>query len=278
MSKLNLYETSWTDIVFENRNKEYGAYYLRQENTKTTFFALLMGVSLLTAAISIPMIYNYLNPGHDTIIDHLIPESETVVVTKFDAYVPPKTEEEAPMPKVTQPVTENINTNTQLINPEIVQASLATTEKIATNDELKNITDNTVVNTGGTGVGTGTSTGTAIVETPSIPTNAILNSAVLDKKPEFPGGINKFYNYVGNNFEKPDLDSEVTIRVSVSFVIEKDGSMTDIKVLKDPGYGLGTEAIRVLKSLKTKWTPGILDGKAVRTAYNLPITIKTEME
>jgi len=275
MSKLNLYETSWTDIVFENRNKEYGAYYLRQENTKTTFFALLMGISLLTGVICIPMIYNYLNPGHDTIIDRLIPESETVVVTKFDTYEPPKTDQEASMPKVTEPITHEINTAQQLTNPIITHPTEATTEPIATNDELKNIPDNTVGNTGGTGVGTGTSTGTAIVETPSIPTNAILNSAVLDKKPEFPGGINKFYNYVGNNFEKPDLDSEIAIRVSVSFVIEKDGSMTDIKVLKDPGYGLGAEAIRVLKSLKTKWSPGILDGKAVRTSYNLPITIQT---
>ncbi|MNT81451.1 Gram-negative bacterial tonB protein [compost metagenome] len=60
----------------------------------------------------------------------------------------------------------------------------------------------------------------------------------------------------------------------MSFVIEKDGSMTDIQVKKDPGYGLGKEAVRVLKSLKTKWSPGMMQGKAVRTAYNLPITIQ----
>lgn len=274
MSKLNLYETSWTDIVFENRNKEYGAYYLRQENTKTSFFALFMGVSLLTAALCVPMIYNNLNPDRGTIISCPITEIDPVVVSDFDAYVPPKTEEEAPMPKVTQPITENNNTNLQLINPVIVQAAAATQETIAVNDQLKNITDNSTANTGGTGVGTETSTGTG-VETPSIPNNTIMNSAVLDKKPEFPGGINKFYTYVGNNFEKPELDSEMVIRVSVSFVIEKDGSMTDIRVLRDPGYGLGAEAIRVLKSLKTKWSPGILDGKAVRTSYNLPITIQT---
>nr|WP_315157673.1 energy transducer TonB [uncultured Flavobacterium sp.] len=275
MSKLNLYETSWTNIVFENRNKEYGAYHLRQENTKTTFFALFMGVSLLTAAISVPVIYNYLNPNQGTTVSCPIAESEPVVVSEFDAYVPPKTEEEAPMPKVTQPITENTDIAQQLTNPIITHPTEATTEPIATNDALKNITDNSTASTGGTGVGTGTSTGTSTVETPSIPTNAILNSAVLDKKPEFPGGINKFYTYVGNNFEKPEIDSEMAIRVSVSFVIEKDGSMTDIRVIKDPGYGLGAEAIRVLKSLKTKWSPGILDGKAVRTSYNLPITIQT---
>ncbi|MBF4470385.1 energy transducer TonB [Flavobacterium sp. HJJ] len=276
MSKLNLYETSWTDIVFENRNKEYGAYHLRQENTKTTFFALFMGVSLLTAAISIPMIYNYLNPGNP--ITNIVPDLPPIVVVDLvDPIVPNETKpEEAAMPAVEEPIAQNINTDQQLINPIITHSTEATIEPIATNEQLKNTTDNSTAVPGGTGVGTGTSAGTGTgAEAPSVPTNAIMNSAVLDKKPEFPGGINKFYTYVGNNFEKPELDSEMVIRVSVSFVIEKDGSMTDIKVLKDPGYGLGTEAIRVLKSLKTKWSPGILDGKAVRTSYNLPITIQT---
>jgi protein TonB len=275
MSKLNLYETSWTDIVFENRNKEYGAYHLRQENAKTSLFALFIGASLLTAAVSIPMVYNYLNPEHR--ITTIIPDLPPVEVSAFDPIVPIETKpEEAPMPKVTQPITENIITQQQLTNPIITHPTEATTEPIATNEALKNITDNSTANTGGTGVGTGTSTGTGTgVDAPSVPNNTIMNSAVLDKKPEFPGGINKFYTYVGNNFEKPELDSEMAIRVSVSFVIEKDGSMTDIRVIKDPGYGLGAEAIRVLKSLKTKWSPGILDGKAVRTSYNLPITIQT---
>jgi protein TonB len=57
-------------------------------------------------------------------------------------------------------------------------------------------------------------------------------------------------------------------------VIEKDGSMTNIHVKRDPGYGLGKEAIRVLKSLRTKWTPGIINSKPVRTAYDLPITVQ----
>ncbi len=72
MSKLNLYETSWTDIVFENRNKEYGAYNLRQENTKTTMFALFMGVLLLASAISVTLVYNFLNPEHQ--IPTLMPD------------------------------------------------------------------------------------------------------------------------------------------------------------------------------------------------------------
>lgn len=92
--------------------------------------------------------------------------------------------------------------------------------------------------------------------------------------PEFPGGINKFYNYIGKNFETPEVNGESSIRIYVSFVVEKDGSMSNIQVKNDPGYGLGNEAVRVLKSMKTKWSPGMMGTKPVRTSYNLPITIQ----
>jgi protein TonB len=274
MSKLSIYETNWIDLVFENRNREYGAYSLRQENTKTSLFALFIGALLLTTAISIPMVYNYINPEHR--IPSLVPDIPVVLVD-LNTYVLPHDEtkiEETVLPKIKMPITENINTNDQLTNPEIVQSTLATPD-IATNTELKNTTNYNTVGTVSTGLGATTSTGTnSGSSTSGITDNTIVSSSALDKMPEFPGGIKKFYSYVGNNFENPEIDSESAIQVSVSFVIEKDGSMTDIKVIKDPGYGLGTEAIRVLKSLRTKWAPGMIDGKAVRTAYNLPITIK----
>ena len=271
MSKLNIYETSWIDLVFENRNKEYGAYHLRQENTKTSLFALFMGVLLLTSAICIPMVYNFMNPDHR--IPSLVPDLPPIVVADVDPYVLPETKVEEVIPQIKNPITEK-NTSTQLINPEIVQAAAATPETIASNIDLKTNPSDNSSGPASSGVGTTPSAGTAVVSTSSIPDITIHNSNAVDKMPEFPGGIKKFYTYVGNNFEKPELESENAIRVSVSFVIEKDGSMTDIKVLKDPGYGLGAEAIRVLKSLKTKWSPGMFEGKAVRTSYNLPITIQ----
>jgi protein TonB len=274
MSKLNLYQTSWIDVVFENRNKEYGAYHLRQENTKTSLFALFIGVLLLTSAISVPVIYNYLNPEHK--IPTLVPDLPPVIVSHFDPYVPPQAKtEEAAMPEVKKPITQNTNTAAQLTNPKVVSATEATKIDIIPNTEIQSIPSSNVAGTTGIGTGTPTSTGTNTgTSSAGITETAIVSSTALDKLPEFPGGINKFYSYVGNNFEKPELESETVIRVYVAFVIEKDGSMTDIRVLKDPGYGLGREAIRVLKSLKTKWTPGILDSKPVRTAYNLPITIQ----
>ncbi|WP_431242965.1 energy transducer TonB [Flavobacterium sp. P21] len=167
--------------------------------------------------------------------------------------------------------------NTQLTNPVVTTAAQATPD-IATNVENHAVVDNT---TGGDGTITNVlpgSGGEGNVSDPAPVDNTPVNSAILDKMPGFPGGMDKFYSYVGNNFRRPELDAEMTLKVYVSFVIEKDGSITDIMVQKDPGYGMGKEAIRVLKSLKTKWTPGILNGKPVRTAYNLPITIKTQPE
>ena len=58
-----------------------------------------------------------------------------------------------------------------------------------------------------------------------------------------------------------------------SFVVEKDGSMSNFKIIRDPGYGMGDETLRVLKLCKTKWKPGIIDGLPVRASYNLPLTI-----
>ena len=272
MSKLNIYETSWTDLVFENRNKEYGAYHLRQENNKTTLLAFFIGILLLTAASTIPIIYNYLNPDHP--IPSLVPDLPPIVLVDLDTYVIPQARPEAlVIPQVKSPITD-VNTDKQLINPQIVEAALSTPDNIATNAEIKNTTDSSTASTTGTAIGTTPSTGSAVVSSPAISDTTILTSNMVDKMPEFPGGIKKFYTYVGNNFERTEIETENAIRVSVSFVVEKDGSMTDIKVLKDPGYGLGAEAIRVLKSLKTKWSPGMYEGKAVRTSYNLPITIQ----
>lgn len=275
MSKSNIYETTWTDLVFENKNKEYGAYQLRQENSKTTVTALFMGLLFLAGIGSVSMLINKLK-GQPDPIETEPTFTEPMTPVTIDPYVKPATPEPIAPPQqsaATPPIT-----STQLINPVVTSVDQATPDVIAPNTDNAPVVDNTSAGTG-TVVNTLPSTGSSGSGTEMAPpTNDPVNSAVLDKMPEFPGGMAKFYSYVGNNFNRPELDVERTLKVYVSFVIERDGSITDIKVLNDPGYGLGKEAIRVLKSIKAKWTPGILNGKTVRTAYNLPITIKTEVD
>lgn len=105
------------------------------------------------------------------------------------------------------------------------------------------------------------------------PADEALNVVGLTKQPEYPGGIQEFYSYINKNFTIPDIKENKTLKIYISFVIEKDGSMSSIKVLRDPGHGAGEEAVRVLKSVPEKWIPGEMDGKTVRSNYTLPITL-----
>lgn len=104
--------------------------------------------------------------------------------------------------------------------------------------------------------------------------NNIYNTAGIEVKPEFPGGLQKFYDFFNTNFKLPEGE-ELNGKIFASFIIEKDGSLTDIKVIRDIGFGTGKEAIRVLK-MSPKWNPGQQNGKTVRVMYTLPFVIKSE--
>ncbi len=272
MSRVSIFEKKWIDLVFEGKNKEYGAYQLRQEDSRTTLVAFFFGIVFLSGFVF--ALSSFANPVE------VLPEGfnpETSI--RVDVYNPPKNDEpehKLPAAKKTEVVDEVKNED--LKDPVIAEKNEKFVD-VNTNDEMKKnatTSENGVVGASGTSKdpsdGEG-KTGTSTMVEPKKPEGTVI-TALLDKQPEYPGGINKFYEYVGNNFEKPEMDETENISVYVSFVIEKDGSMTDVRVLRNPGYGLGKEAIRVLKSLRTKWKPGIKDGQPVRTQFTLPITVK----
>ena len=103
--------------------------------------------------------------------------------------------------------------------------------------------------------------------------NAVYNNAEITEKPEFQGGMELFYKFVGENFRAPEKEG-LKGKVYITFIVEKDGSINDVKSLRDIGYGTGEEAIRVM-NICPKWTPGKINGEPVRTLYSLPITIHT---
>jgi beta-lactamase regulating signal transducer with metallopeptidase domain len=104
--------------------------------------------------------------------------------------------------------------------------------------------------------------------------NEVYNTAGLTEKPDFPGGIMEFYKFVGNNFKTPSQPN-LKGKVYITFIIEKDGSLSDIKTIRDIGFGSGEEAIRVLK-LCPNWIPGKMNGVPVRVLYSLPITLQSK--
>jgi protein TonB len=273
MSNVSIYAKNWIDLVFEGKNQEYGAYQLRKENSKVTLLSLFYGTLLVGGFISSFVIYNLNNITPAPITTDVFED-----ILRITPYSVPKTEIEPLKPLPQQNSTPATTEPTNLSNMVVAQTNDAV--DVPTNDNITVQQSTTDV-----GSGIGTSEGTTSLSngngTAAIPGGETIKgsytSVELDKLPEFPGGIEKFYQYVGNNFEKPEyLATGTTIAVHVAFVIEKDGSMTNIKVLRNPGYGLGNEAIRVLKSLKTKWTPGIKNGDKVRTEYVLPIKVKID--
>lgn len=279
MANQSIYSNEWTDLVFENRNKEYGAYQLRHENPKTTLKALGIGVLLITTLLSIPMFINKFGP-QPLAANPDIP-TVTLVAGSNVVYPPEKKPEIKTAAPLTQKEVEKPKTEVNkenLIDPKVTEAENAKTD-INSNEEAQNSTTKPTEGavSGSFDGGVKGGTGTEILPTPNTtekPDNGTYVGAVLDRQPAFPGGMEKFYTFVAQNFRAPDTQLSNTVKVFVSFVIEKDGSMTDIKVLRNPGYGLDQEAIRVLKKLKTKWEPGILNGKPVRTSYNLPIVVQ----
>ncbi|MBK0369229.1 energy transducer TonB [Flavobacterium agrisoli] len=271
--KLDIIKNQWLDIVFEGRNKVYGAYQLRKENRSTTFKALLIGAFLFALAVASPLIIDFIKNSEgseDTVhIDKVIktvklpPKPKKVEPPKLNMPPPPPPAPKVDVVKFVKPVVAKAE--------EVTEEPPKITELKDKNVGDKNIKGDPnaelVVNP--VAFGDGPKGGQVTEEAPE----QIYNVAGIEVKPDFPGGMEKFYKFVANNYRAPEEEG-LKGKVYVTFVVEKDGSLTDIKVLRDIGYGTGKEAIRVLNKCP-KWKPGMQNGKPVRVLYSLPIAIQS---
>jgi periplasmic protein TonB len=267
MSNLSIFEKKWIDLVFEGKNKAYGAYQLRQESTKTTVFAFISGIVFISLISGVGLFLSSFGAKPDMNPD--IPLTDTIRVVPF--HPEPEIVEPLVQPPASSAPDVEVPTNTNFVVAPTDQSN----PDVLTNDELPTTNTPTGI-PGGTGTNPEPSAGggTTLAPEPTPTITGLIVPAALDEQPDFPGGIDKFRKQVGEKFNTPELDETVVVSVIVSFVIEKDGTMTDIKVLKNPGYDLDKEAIRVLKSIKTKWKPGKIKGQLMRTQYTLPIKVQ----
>lgn len=259
--KLDLLKNQWLEIVFEGRNKSYGAYDLRKSITKNTVRAFIIGTILFGLLVSIPTILRMIPDGSE----------DTTIDTKITAVkLPPKEKpkENLPPPPPPPPKVDQV----KFVKPVVAKAD-EVVEEIVVVKELKdkNIGKETIkgdpdadltIEPVGTGVA-------AVVEED----NTVYNQAGIEVKPDFPGGMAAFGKFIEKNYQTPEEEG-LKGKVYVTFVVEKDGSLTDIKVLRDIGYGTGKEAIRVLNRCP-KWSPGEQNGKKVRCTFSLPISIQS---
>lgn len=264
--KLDILKGNWIDIVFEGRNQTYGAYELRKSNTKTNVKALFIGSVFFALAVGAPLIMSLIpeSTNEDIVIDKKIVTvklaPKKVEPPKLNTPPPPPPPPKVDQVKFVKPVVAKASEVTEE-PPKIVEIK----EKKLGSETVKGDPD-AVLSVAPVGNGPKIS---KVVEED----NQIYNTAGIEVKPDFPGGIAKFYAFVGNNFRTPDDEGIKSGRVYVNFVVEKDGSLTDIKVLRDIGFGTGAEAIRVLKKCPN-WTPGVQNGKPVRVLYSLPISVQ----
>ncbi len=282
MAKLDIYKSEWLDMLFEGRNKEYGAYELRAESPKVLTRSFLIGAAVFSFAIASPIILSKIGNGDSSKV-----EEDVVLVDMANIDLPevpdvPEVPEELPPPPppMDEPA-KSINDQVKFTEPEIVKADKVK-EEIATVEDLKQadpgqktqegdkekgeikVDERTgTADKGTTGQGGGDGDGNKIY-------------VAVEKQAGPAGGLPTFYKTFANKYNAPEVDEGVRqIRVMLSFVVEKDGSFTDIKVLRDPGFGAGKEAIRVLKTMP-KWTPAEQNGRKVRSQFTLPITIQVQ--
>lgn len=271
MSQTSIFEKRWLDLVFEGKNKAYGAYQLRLENPRTTMLAMLYALLAVGGLTGGGLVLSSFGnkPSENTLPPV---ENDTIVVVDID-YPKPPAEPIVPKPPVDAPPSTSEPIEDWRTDPVVAPPDNTTVDPIdvppATTPSEPGSGTTTATTTEGGSTG-GTATTDSGTETGAVTT------AMLDRQPMFPGGMQELYKYVANNFEKPDVDDAAAIRIFVSFVIEKDGSMTDIIVKNKPGAAFEKEAVRVLKSLRKKWTPGVKNGQPMRVMYTLPITIKPE--
>lgn len=265
----NLYKSSWTDLIFKNRNKAYGAYQLRAESSSITTKAMLIAGSVFILLFAGPSIYKRLYPAHV--------ESDMSSTTVVDLAPPPVTaklpEQKMDLPKP-EPSKEKLNT-VKLPAKIVVTEQPAIDETPPSLDQLENAV-----------VGQVTQSGTATHEsaTPAaassgngegaVPAtdNTVYDGAVVEKYPEFEGGMAAWAKFIQRNLRYPEeaMEKETQGKVFVSFVIEKDGSISNVSVIKGIGSGCDEEAIRVIKK-SPRWKPGQQHNTTVRVRYTMPL-------
>ncbi|MDP2454887.1 MULTISPECIES: energy transducer TonB [unclassified Kaistella] len=280
MADENTYNSSpgLDEIVFENRNKAYGAYDLRTSYRSMLTKAFILGTVLFCVAAITPFVIMKIKQMqakettevNANLID-ILPEQEQIIEQPKDEPPPP------PPPPKEEPKQEVI----QNVVPEPVKAPKVETPPPPITKQLETTTG--LANQEGVKTPSYTppppppSTGTKVqtVEVkPQVSETQVYTE--VEQLAEFPGGINAFRSKVSNSFDTSVMEGdEGKVQTTITFVVERDGSITDVKA-DGPNKGFNAEAVRTIKSVKNKWTPAKINGQAVRYRYRLPLTMQFE--
>ncbi len=265
------------EIVFENRNKEYGAYDLRSSYRKVLTKSFILGTVLFCAAAITPFVVmkiKELNPKEKVEVDakliDIIPEEEQILEQPEDAPPPP------PPPPVEPPQQEVI----QNVVPEPVKAPKVETPPPPITKQLETTTG--LANQEGVKTPSYTppppppSTGKSVAVEVKPQVSATEVYETVDQAADFgSGGLNGFRRKFQEMFDSESMEGEGAVKTEITFVVERDGTISQVKA-SGSNSTFNKEAERTIKSIKGKWNPGKVNGQPVRSRFRFPVTMQFE--
>lgn len=279
MAKIDLIENSWSEMMFENRNKEYGAYVLRRQTGRRNVLSMLI-VLLVFIGVVVFMVaknaYDEYQASHQTMDQ--VTELSALTQQKKEAKVERK---QVMKQENVEKVVEKVKSSVKFTAPVIKKD-----DEVKPEDELKSQDE---LMSSKTAIGSfdvvGNDEGGEVLKAKEVIAQEPVKPKeeeqkvfdVVEQMPSFPGGMGALMNYLSQNIKYPVIAEENGIqgRVICTFVVERDGSITDVRVAKSVDPSLDKEAQRVVKSMP-RWIPGKQNGSAVRVKYTLPVTFRLQ--
>ena len=279
MSQIDLIDNRWSDLMFENRNKEYGAYVLRRQTTSRNIKSII-AVLILFAIV---MVYMVAKNAYD---DYQKAHMAQTQVTELTALQEQKKEAKVERKEIVkqekvEQVVEKVKSSIKFTAPVIKKD-----DEVRPEDEMKSQDEimNSKVAVGFANVIGNDESGEVLKAKEALVTEPVKPKEeenkvfdVVEQMPSFPGGMAALMAYLQKSIKYPPVAEENGIqgRVVCTFVVERDGSVTDVKVAKSVDPSLDKEAVRVVSAMP-KWIPGKQNGRSVRVKYTLPVTFRLQ--
>ncbi len=279
MSQIDLIDNRWSDLMFENRNKEYGAYVLRRQTTARNIKSIIT-VLILFALV---MVYMVAKNAYD---DYQAKHQAQTQVTELTALQEQKKEAKVERKEVVkqekiEQVVEKVKSSIKFTAPVIKKD-----DEVRPEDEMKSQDEimNSKVAVGFANVIGNDENGEVLKAKEALVTEPVKPKEeenkvfdVVEQMPSFPGGMAALMAYLQKSIKYPPVAEENGIqgRVVCTFVVERDGSVTDVRVAKSVDPSLDKEAVRVVSAMP-RWIPGKQNGQSVRVKYTLPVTFRLQ--
>ena len=279
MTQIDLISNEWSDLLFENRNKEYGAYVLRHQTGNRNLASILAILVFVAAIVSLLVIKN----EYDRYV------AKHTVVVYDQGMETSNLKNKAPEVKRSEPIRrENIEEVVEKIKCSIkfVAPVIKKDDEVDPKDEMRTQDEimKSKVSISVFDVLNGSEDGEVLKAKQMLVTEPVKPKVeeykvfeVVEQMPSFPGGDVALMQYLSKNIKYPPEAEEMGIqgRVICTFVVERDGSVSDIRIARSVDPSLDKEAIRVVSGMP-KWIPGRQNGQSVRVKYTLPVTFRLQ--